>query len=395
MPLRAVRDAGGLALSRVLVQDPRPVTGGGPDVPQRAIPFLFMRGGTSRGPYFRRSDLPEDRDRLSEVLATVVGAGHPYNVDGLGGGTAVTTKVAMLSPSAEPDVDVDYFFAQVAVTERLVDYRPTCGNILVGVGPAAIELGIVPVRGERTPVRIRAVNTGALVEAVVRTPDGRVEYEGDVAVDGVPGTAAPVELRFLDVAGTSCGAMLPTGKPRETIDGIEVTLLDVAMPMMIARAADFGLTGHETPAELDGNRAFYARVEPLRIEAGRRMGLGDVTKAVVPKIGLLAPPRAGGHVAARYFMPWNCHPAMAVTGAQCLATCVLLPGTVAEGVARAPEGSPVTVRIEHPSGALDVLVDAERGEGGFRLRATGLVRTARLIARGEVMVPERLFAPVR
>lgn len=361
-------------------------------MPQRAIPFLFMRGGTSRGPYFRRSDLPEDRDRLSDILATVVGAGHPYNVDGLGGGTAVTTKVAMLSPSDAPEVDVDYFFAQVAVGERLVDYRPTCGNILVGVGPAAIEMGLVPIRGARTPVRIRAVNTGALVEAIVHTPDGRVEYEGETAIDGVPGTAAPVELRFLDVAGKSCGAMLPTRQPREEIAGIEVTLLDVAMPMVIARAADLGMRGDETPAELDANRDLYARIEPIRIEAGRRMGLGDVSKSVVPKVGLIAPPRAQGHVTARYLMPWNCHPAMAVTGAQCLATCVLMPGTVAEGVARVPEGNPATVSIEHPAGVLEVLVDAERGPQRFALRATGLVRTARLIARGEVLVPEHLFS---
>ncbi len=223
-------------------------------MPQTPIPFLFMRGGTSRGPYFLRSDLPDDQDTLSEVLMAVVGAGNPRNIDGLGGGNAVTTKVAMLSRSDDPKADVDYFFAQVAVEKRLVDYAPTCGNILVGVGPASIEMGLVPVTGDETRVRIRGVNTGALVEAVVQTPGGVVRYDGDVAIDGVPGTAAPVALNFMEVVGSRTGAMLPTGQVREDIDGIPVTLIDVAMPMMIAQAADFGISGHESQAELDENR---------------------------------------------------------------------------------------------------------------------------------------------
>lgn len=359
---------------------------------QVPIPYLFMRGGSSRGPYFRREDLPEDRARLSEVLMAVIGAGHPHNIDGIGGGTAVTTKVAMLSPSSEPGVDVDYFFAQVAVDERLVDYRPTCGNILVGVGPAAIEMGIVAATGDRTPVRIRAVNTGATIEALVETPGGRVTYDGATAIDGVPGTAAPVLVNFLDVVGTSCGAFLPTGERRELIDGIEVTLMDVAMPMMIARAADFGLTGYETAEALDADRALYARVEPMRIEAGRRMGLGDVSKSVTPKIGLLAPARNGGAISARYLMPWKCHPTMAITGSQCLAACTLTPGTVADGMGIIPDERPAVMRIEHPMGVIEVTVDYEEGPAGFALRSAGLVRTARLIARGEVMVPARLMA---
>jgi 4-oxalomesaconate tautomerase len=359
---------------------------------QTPIPYLFLRGGTSRGPYFNRADLPQDRDVLSEVLMAVVGAGHPQNIDGIGGGVAVTTKVAMLSPSAEPGVDVDYFFAQVAVTERLVDYRPTCGNIMIGVGPAAIEMGLVPVTGPRTPVRIRAVNTGALAEALVETPDGRVNYQGTHPIDGVPGTAAPVMVNFLDVVGTTCGAMLPTGKPCEQIDGIDVTLMDVAMPMMIARAADFGLTGYETVEELDANAELFARMEAMRLDAGRRMGLGDVTKSVTPKIGLLARPRTGGAISARYFMPWSCHPTMAVTGSQCLASCTLMPGTVADGLGVIPNERPAIMRIEHPAGEIEVTVDYDVTADGFQLRSAGLVRSARLIARGEVMVPSHLLA---
>ena len=358
---------------------------------QTSIPFLFLRGGTSRGPYFQSTDLPADRDTLTQVLLSVIGAGNPQTIDGLGGGIATTTKVAILSPSDDPAIDVDYFFAQVAVEERLVDYGPTCGNILVGVGPAAIEMGLVPTAGEVTRVRIRAVNTGAPIEAVVQTPNGGVLYDGDVAIDGVPGTAAPVGLNFLDAVGSQCGVMLPTGQLREVIDGIEVTCIDVAMPMMIARAADFGLTGYETPAELDANRDFFARAERMRLEAGRRMGLGDVAKSVTPKIGLLSLPRRGGVISARYFMPWRCHPTLAVTGSQCIAACTLTPGTVAEGLGTIPHETPAIMRIEHPVGEIEVTMDYTNGPDGFALRSAGLIRTARLIARGEVMVPSRIW----
>ncbi|MCL7465298.1 4-oxalomesaconate tautomerase [Phaeovulum sp. NW3] len=362
---------------------------------QTAIPYLFLRGGTSRGPYFRRDDLPADQEALSQVLIAAIGAGHPLNIDGIGGGNAVTTKVAMLSPSTRADCDVDYFFAQVAVDKPEVDYRPTCGNILVGVGPAAIEMGLVPAQDGETRVRIHALNTGAVVEARLQTPGGRVSYAGDFAIAGVPGTAAPIALGFMETVGSVTGAMLPTGNLRDVIDGVEVTCMDVAMPVMLARAADFGLTGYETQTELDDNRAFFARVEAIRLQAGERMGLGDVSKSVTPKITLLAPPRHGGAITARYFMPWACHPSMAVTGAQCIAACAMLPGTVADGLAQglADCASPVTVGIEHPAGTFDVLVDFDRRDGGIDLRSAGVVRTARLLARGQVMVPATLWAP--
>ncbi|MEM6548222.1 MAG: 4-oxalomesaconate tautomerase [Pseudomonadota bacterium] len=354
---------------------------------QTAIPFLFMRGGTSRGPYFNRADLPADRDALAEALIGILGAGHPLNIDGIGGGAAVTTKVAMLSPSDDDWADVDYFFAQVAVAERLVDFKPTCGNILSGVGPAAVEMGLVPA-ATKTVVKIRAVNTGARVEAVFAANDGRPVYAGDTEIAGVPGTAAPIRLNFMEVAGSNTGAFLPTGQRIDEIAGHRVTCMDVAMPMVIARAEDFGITGYETRDEIDADEALFERIEPIRIEAGRLMGMGDVTKSVTPKFGLLAPPRSGGAVAARYFMPWACHPTMAVTGAQCLASSLLLPGTVAEGVAARPDGSPVEVVIEHPFGQIEVVVDYAPQGDGIAVRSAGLVRTARLLARGEVFVPE-------
>ena len=358
---------------------------------QTSIPFHFFRGGTSRGPYFRREHLPEDRETLTQVLISAVGAGHPLNIDGLGGGAAVTTKVAMLSRSDAPGADIDYFFAQVSVEEKQVDFKPTCGNILSGVGPAALEMGLISAQGDTTRILIRAVNTGAIVESIVETPGGQVNYDGDTRIDGVPGSAAPVLLNFMGVVGSSTGAFLPTGALQDEIDGIAVSCMDVAMPVAIARAADFGLTGYESAAELDANREFYARMEPIRREAGQRMGMGDVSNSVTPKFAIVAPPRDGGTLTARYFMPRNCHPTMAVTGAQCIAACALTPGSVAEGLAVQPEGAPAVVAIEHPTGKIDVTVDYLIDLDGFTLRSAGLLRTARLLARGEVFVPRSVW----
>ena len=358
---------------------------------QTAIPFLFMRGGTSRGPYMNRADLPDDLETLAEVLIAIVGSGHPLNIDGIGGGAAVTTKVAMLSVSDDDWADVDYFFAQVSVEDRLVDFKPTCGNILSGVGPAAIEMGLVTAQEGETPVNIRAVNTGAKVAALVQTPGGSVSYEGTAQIDGVPGTAAPVALQFMETVGGVTGAFLPTGKLIDTIEGIEVTCMDVAMPIVIARADSFGLTGYESAAELDDNAEFKSRMQAIRIEAGQRMGMGDVSQSVTPKFGLLAPARNGGTIATRYFMPWKCHPTMAVTGAQCLASCVLTPGTVADGMAARPNETPAKISLEHASGQIDVVVDYDLGEAGFAVKSGGLVRTARKLAAGLVFVPASVW----
>ena len=358
---------------------------------QTAIPFLFMRGGSSRGPYLLRSDLPDDNEELARVLVSMVGSGHPLNIDGIGGGNAVTTKVAMLSLSTDDWADVDYFFAQVSVENGLVDFKPTCGNILVGVGPAAIEMGLVPATGSETEVRIRAVNTGARVASRVQTRDGRVVYDGDARIDGVPGTAAPVELMFHDVVGGATGAMFPTGNRTDTIDGIDVTCLDVAMPMVIARAKDFGLTGAESAAELDENRPFFDRMEAVRLEAGIRMGMGDVSKSVMPKFGLLAAPQMGGTASVRYFMPWKTHPTLAVTGSQCIGTCLLCPGTVAEGIVDTQPTSPAPLLLEHPMGNMEVTIAFDTSGEEFRVLSAGLTRTARKLAEGKVFVPSTVW----
>ncbi|MEM6304889.1 MAG: 4-oxalomesaconate tautomerase [Pseudomonadota bacterium] len=358
---------------------------------QTAIPFLFMRGGTSRGPYFNRADLPQDRDALARVLVAMLGANHAHNIDGIGGGVTVTTKVAMLSLAEEDWADIDYFFAQVSVADGQVDFRPTCGNILSGVGCAAIEMGLVKASLNETSVKIRAVNTGARVVARVQTPDGSVQYDGTAQIDGVPGTAAPVQLDFMDTIGGATGAMLPTGNLRDSFDGIEVTCMDVAMPMVIARAESFGLTGQESRDALDANTEFFAAIEAVRLQAGAAMGMGDVSASVTPKFGVLAPAAQGGTVAARYFMPWRTHPTMAVTGAQCLAACLLTPGTVGEGLAQRSDERPAKVTLEHASGMIDVLVDYALTPDGIDLHSAGLIRTARLLARGEVMVPREVW----
>ncbi len=359
---------------------------------QTAIPFLFMRGGTSRGPFFNSADLPSDRETLSEVLIAAIGSGHPLNIDGIGGGAAVTTKTAILSKSKDDWADIDYLFAQISVEDRKVDFKPTCGNILVGVGPAAIEMGLVEPKGDKTDVKIRAVNTGAKVIATIETPDG-VTYEGDTMIDGVPGCAAPVGVTFMDVAGSVTGSMLPTGNTVDTIQGIDVTCLDVAMPVVIARAEDFGKTGYETASELDEDEAFMRQMLAVRLAAGEAMSMGDVTESVTPKFAIISKPRQGGAVTARYFMPWKCHPTMAVTGAQCIASCALMGGTVAEGLVNKPDGNPAQMIIEHPCGSIEVLVDYTVMP--FSIRSAGLNRTARKLAAGDVFVPQAVWNGVK
>ncbi|PWQ97675.1 4-oxalomesaconate tautomerase [Leucothrix pacifica] len=361
---------------------------------QIAIPCIFMRGGTSKGPFFNRNHLPDDLDRLAEVLIAAVGSGHALNIDGIGGGAAVTTKVVMISPSDHEWADVDYFFAQVNVLEQRVDFSPTCGNMLAGVGPAAITMGLVKPKAATTAVKIRSVNTGALVEAIVQTPGApipSVQYDGDARIDGVPGTAAPILLKFMGVVGSKTGALFPTDKAQEQIDNIDVTLIDAAVPMMMVRAQDLGLSGHEAAADIDKMTEVTDRMEVMRIEAGERMGLGDVTEKVVPKMALLSAPNAEGTIAARYFMPWSCHPSMAVTGGICIASCVLAPGTIAAGLERLNPENPGHIVIEHPMGQMDVLVDYKIEGGQFELVSAGIVRTARLLMRGDIMIPSSVW----
>jgi 2-methylaconitate cis-trans-isomerase PrpF len=359
---------------------------------QTKIPCVIMRGGTSRGPFFKLSDLPADVATRDAVLLSVMGSPHQIQVDGIGGSHSVTSKVAMISKSKHPGADVDYLFAQVQIHEAFVDTKPNCGNMLVAVGPFAIEAGLVPARNGETTVRIFNVNTQSLVEAIVQTPNGEVTYEGNAAIDGVPGTAAPVGINFQSAIGSVTKRMLPTGRPLDVIDGVEVSCVDIAMPLVMMRAADLGKSGHETPDELDADRELMARMEAIRRKAGVLMGMGDVARNVVPKLALLSAPRGDGHIATRYFVPETCHKSHPVTGTVCIASACAIPGTIAAQIAPlrpAPQGM---LKIEHPSGTILIDLDADFSGGKQDLRRAALIRTARRIFDGYVHVPSKIWA---
>jgi len=358
---------------------------------QTKIPCVLMRGGTSKGPFFLASDLPADASARDEVLIAALGSPHEYQVDGVGGGMPLASKVAIISRSQRPDADVDYLFAQVSVNERIVDTKPNCGNMLVAVGPFAIEAGLVSAADRETVVRIHNVNTQSLVESIVQTPNQQVTYVGDAAIDGVPGTAAPVKLNFRTAAGSVTGKLLPTGHPLDVVDGVDVSCVDVAMPVVLMRAEALGKTGHETATALDADRKLLERMEAIRRKAGVLMGLGDVSKSVVPKVALLSPPRRGGAVASRFFVPETCHKAHPVTGTVCIASACAIPGTVANRIAPlrpAPQG---VVRIEHPSGMIAVDLDVELDADKPAIRRAALIRTARRLFEGHVLVPDAVW----
>jgi 2-methylaconitate cis-trans-isomerase PrpF len=341
-----------------------------------------MRGGTSRGPFFLEADLPKDSEARNSVLLAALGSPHVLQVDGIGGGNPLTSKVAIIGSSTRPGIDVEYLFAQVAIDRPHVDLGPNCGNMLSAVAPFAVEAGLVKARVGETIVRIFNRNTSTLVEAVVQTPYGRVLYDGGTAIDGVAGTAAPVKLTFLNAMGSKTGTLLPTGLAREHIDDTPVTLIDYAMPMVLLRASDLGIAGDEAPEDLDANGTLLERLEVIRREAGRRMGLGDVSGRVVPKVGVLSPARHGGTIMSRYFVPHRCHRQHAVTGALCIAAACRLPGSVAFDVA-APDPWPC-VGLEHPSGRIEIDLSFDR-DG--QVERASLVRTARRIFEGNLIIP--------
>jgi 4-oxalomesaconate tautomerase len=362
-----------------------------------------MRGGTSKGLYFHAADLPDDARLRDRILLAAMGSPDLRQIDGVGGGHPLTSKVAVVSRSPDAAAHIDYLFLQVAVDKAEVSDSQNCGNLLAGVGPWAIDNGLVPVAGATTPVRIRMLNTNSIAVARVPTPNGAVEYEGDARIDGVPGTAAAIPLEFLDVAGSSCGSALPTGSVCDVVDGLEVTCIDNGMPVIVVRAADLGVTGAESPAELEGNAKLRARVEALRLQMGPRMNLGDVAKKTVPKVCLVSPPRRGGSIATSTFIPHRVHEAIGVLGAVSVATACVVPGSVAERVAKVavkngarPHFSEqkwglAPIDLEHPSGFFTVEVDASYENGELTVRRAALLRTARKLMRGEVFVPASLW----
>jgi 4-oxalomesaconate tautomerase len=338
---------------------------------------MWMRGGTSKGGYFLADDLPADRDAF---LLSVMGSPDPRQIDGLGGADPLTSKVAVVRRSARPGADVDYLFLQVFVDRPIVTDRQNCGNILAGVGPFAIERGLVPARDGRTEVRIFMENTGQLAMATVATPGGRVSYAGTARIDGVPGTAAPVPIAFQDTAGSTCGALLPTGRAMDEIDGLACTLIDNGMPCVVLRASDLGIAGTETPAELEANAPLRARLESIRAQAGPLMNLGDVAAKSVPKMTMISAPSAGGAIAARTFIPHRCHSSIGVLGAVSVATACLLPEGPAAELAVLSQGDEKLLSIEHPSGEMSVVATLRNGA----VVRAAILRTARKLFDGRV-----------
>jgi 4-oxalomesaconate tautomerase len=354
---------------------------------------MQLRGGSSKGLYFKAADLPADRETKERVLVAAmcgVGGEDKRQIDGLGGADPLTSKVAVVGPSTRADVDVDFEFFQVVVGGRKTDCTQNCGNILAGVVPFAIESGMLRATDGETCARVFMVNSESICEVVVRTPGGRVEYAGGAKVDGVPGTAAPVICNYTDTAGSACGELLPTGKLADVIDGIRVTCIDNGMPVVLLRAADLGRSGNESPDALNADAELKARLESIRLKAGPMMKPGDVTAKVVPKMCLIAPPVAGGLVHTRTFIPHVCHAAIGVLGAVSVATACVIPGTVADGLAVLPKAGN-TYSVEHPSGEFSVTLDIDYSGPLPVVRKAGLLRTARLLSRGEVMIPAGIW----
>ncbi len=357
---------------------------------QTPIRTLFMRGGTSRGPFFAESDLPADQATRDRVLLAVMGSPDRRQIDGLGGAHPLTSKVGIVRRSTVPGVDLDFLFAQLQPDKDSVDTTPNCGNMLAAVVPFALETGLAQAQGDTTTLRVLTLNTDMQCDITVHTPGGRVAYEGDARIDGVPGTSAPIKINFLDTAGSVCSGLLPTGKVKDVIDGVEVTCIDNGMPLVILRAADVGRTGYESVAELNADTELKARIERLRLACGHAMGLGDVSAKNFPKMTLVAPAQHGGSLSTRSFIPHVCHDAIGVLAAVTVATACVLKGAVTEGIAVVPEGSVKSVSVEHPTGEFSVELELDPTDPQNVTRAA-LLRTARLIMRGEVMVPTSVW----
>lgn len=374
---------------------------------QTAIPCLFMRGGTSKGPFFNEADLPSDTATRDRVLLAALGSPDKRQIDGLGGAHPLTSKVGIVRKSSTPGVDIDFLFAQLQPDKDTVDTTPNCGNMLAAVVPFALETGLVTPQGDTTTLRVLTLNTDIAADITVQTPllDGQrvVEYEGSARIDGAPGSSAPITINFLDTAGSVCSSLLPTGQVQDTItvtgEGfapftLDVTCIDNGMPLVIFKASDVGRTGLESVAELNADTELKTRIEALRLAISLKMGLGDVSKKNYPKMTLIAPPEHGGALTTRSFIPHVCHDAIGVLAAVTVGTACVLKGSVCEGVAQMPAvqpGQPVNVSVEHPTGEFSVALATDPADPQTVTQAA-LLRTARLLMRGEVLVPRAVWA---
>ena len=350
----------------------------------KGIPCTWMRGGTSKGAYFLARDLPTAETERDALLRSVMGSPDPRQIDGIGGADPLTSKVAVVSASDRPDTDIDYLFLQVFVDRAIVTDKQNCGNILSGVAQFAVEKGLVHARDGRTEVAVHMVNSDQVAGVTIETPGGAVTYEGTARIDGVPGTAAPVLQNFPGAAGSTCGALLPTGNAADIIDGVEVTCIDNGMPVVVMRARDLSIAGYESREDLDANKGLKERVEAIRLQTGPLMNLGDVKEKSVPKMTLAAPPRAGGAISTRTFIPHRCHASIGVLGAVSVATACMLPGSTAHALAQVPGGTEKLVSVEHPSGETSVMMNVRMEDGTLKVSRAAVLRTARKLFEGRV-----------
>lgn len=349
-----------------------------------AVPCTWMRGGTSKGAYFLKSDLPADEKQRDALLLSIMGSPHPMQIDGIGGADPLTSKVAVISKSTRADADIDYLFLQVFIDQPVVTDKQNCGNILAGVAQFAVEKGLAESMDGKTELSVYMVNSEQIATVTIETPGGQVTYNGEASIDGVPGTAAPVLENFPDAAGATCGSLLPTGNAVDVIDGIEVTCIDGGMPVVIIRAGDLDISGDESREVLDANEALKSRLESIRLEAGPRMSLSDVSELSIPKMTLVSPPKGGGTIATRTFIPHRCHASIGVLGAVSVATACLLPGTPAAQLAQLQSGDDKLVSVEHPSGETSVLMNVSFDNDVLEVGKAAIVRTARKLFEGHV-----------
>ncbi len=347
-------------------------------------PCMWMRAGTSKGAYFLKSDLPSDQSCLERFLLAAMGSPDERQIDGIGGADPLTSKVAIVAPSEREGVDIDYLFLQVFVDQPFISTKQNCGNILAGVAPFAIERGIVEAQDQQTTVRIYMENTAQIVTVTVNTPDRKVTYEGDCEIDGVPGSAAPIAVTFEDTAGSTCGALLPSGNPVDVIDGVEVTLIDNGMPVVVINAQDLGITGDESRDQLDNNAELKQKLESIRLQAGSLMNLGDVSQLSVPKMTLVSKAQYGGAISTRTFIPHRCHASIGVLGAVSVASACILTGSPAQKLASIEQSESLAVDVEHPIGKMSVVLNVKESQ----VQAAAILRTARKLFDGIVYIPK-------
>ena len=371
---------------------------------QTAIPCLLMRGGTSKGPFFNEADLPSDIATRDRVLLAAMGSPDKRQIDGLGGAHPLTSKVGIVRKSSEPGVDLDFLFAQLQPDKDTVDTTPNCGNMLAAVVPFALETGMVKAQGDQSTFRVLTLNTDMQCDITVDTMGGVVQYEGTARIDGAPGTSAPVVINFLDTAGSVCEGLLPTGRVKDTLTvtgagfapfTLDVTCIDNGMPLVMFKATDVGRTGYESVADMNADAELKAKIEALRLQVSLLMGLGDVSQKNYPKMTLIAAPQNGGAIATRSFIPHVCHDAIGVLAAVTVGTACVLQGSVCEGVAVMPSGLTKNVSVEHPTGEFSVALQTEPAShlpGGQLVKQAALLRTARLLMRGEALVPSSIWS---